>query len=152
MEKPSTTSWIIGAAAIVGGFAAGYLTRARDVFRPGPGHVYRVGAMFFADEALVRRLRHQFPGAVRPRGDSGVLWIMPPGCYTLSLTPWDAPARLPQQIGRIYRLAEMREGSLRDVIEDWERAGIVQFVGAWSSWPDGPGVAPDEWDPARRAT
>lgn len=149
MEKPSTTLWILGAAATVAGFAAGYFTRARDLLRPGPGHVYRVGAMFFADEALVRRLNHQFPGAVKPRGKDGVLWIMPPGCHTLSLKPWDAPTRLPRQVGRIYRLAELREDTLRDVIEDWERAGIVEFVGAWSSWPEGQGVPPNEWAPPR---
>lgn len=152
MEKPSTTSWIIGGAAVMGGFAAGYLARARDIFRPGPGHVYRIGLMFFGDDALVRRLRYQFPGAVQSRGASGALLMMPPGCYALVFTPWDAPSRLPQQVGRIYRLVELREGSIRDLIEDWDRAGIVQFVGAWSSWPDNPEVAPDEWAPPGSST
>lgn len=147
MENPSKSAWIIGATATVAGFAAGYFMRARDVFRPGPGHVYRIGELFFADDALVRRVRHEFPKSVVPRPSGGLL-ITPPGCYSVSLRPWDASSRLPKQSGSVYQLTGLREDSLRQVIEDWERSGFVLFVGAWSAWPASPDIAPDEWAPS----
>lgn len=141
-----TDAWILGTTATLAGFAVGYFTRARDVFRPGPGHVYRIGEMFFADDALVRRIRHVLPHSVVPRPNGGVLLTLA-GCYGVFLVPWDAPARLRKQSGRIYQFSASDQNRLHSLIEAWERAGFIQFVGAWSSWPEDTSVAPDEWAP-----
>jgi hypothetical protein len=77
----NSRTWIIGTAAAVASFTLGYYTRARDLLRPSPGHIYRIGPMIFADDALLHRV-----ASIVPRG-GGVVWIKPPGCYTTSLRP-----------------------------------------------------------------